>query len=142
MSRLLALAVLATALAVPASTSASTHVLYPACVDGAQDLYKPKSVIVACGDGAFQLAKLHWSSWTSSKATATGVAKVNSCKPNCASGNFKSYSVKVTLKKPKTCSGARVWHKLYVTFLNGKHPSGYKANYSVPLSCPTQQQQG
>ena len=69
MRRLILAAVAAAALlAVPALTSAKTNVYYPACAGGGAPEIKPRSVIVACGDGNFQLAKMKWSSWGSSKA--------------------------------------------------------------------------
>ena len=45
---------------------------------------RPRSIIVACGDGNLQLRKLRWRSWEGSVARAVGVALANDCLPFCA----------------------------------------------------------
>jgi hypothetical protein len=142
MRRLLLAAVAAASLlAGPALTSAKTNVYYPGCAGGGAPEIKPRSVIIACGDGNFQLAKMKWSSWGSSKAVGAGTAKVNTCTPNCAEGKFKSYKVDVTLTKPKSCNGIKIWTRLSVDFKSTK-PSGFKDPDKEKLICsPIGQQQ-
>jgi hypothetical protein len=52
--------------------------------------YKPRSIIVACGDGNLQLLRLRWSHWTRTVATGVGVYHWNDCRPACYSGHFHS----------------------------------------------------
>jgi hypothetical protein len=54
--------------------------------------YRPRSIIVACGDGNLQLLRLRWSGWTTKVATAAGVFHWNDCKPACYLGHFHSRS--------------------------------------------------
>ncbi len=130
--RALVLAVALLGLAAVTAAGAS-HTLIPDCGDGAA--YKPKSVIIACGDGAFRIAKLKWSSWGKSSAAGHGTAKVNTCTPNCAQGKFKSYPVTLTADKPGACpSGKRAFKRLTYTF-TGKKPSGVKRTAHVARPC-------
>jgi len=50
--------------------------------------FKPRSIIVACGDGNLQLLKLRWAQWTSLRAEGTGVYYWNDCIPACYKGHF------------------------------------------------------
>jgi hypothetical protein len=116
-----------------ANAAGASHTLIPGCGDSAS--YKPKSVIIACGDGAFRVAKLKWSSWRNTKAVGKGTAKVNTCKPNCAAGKFKSYPVKLTADKPGSCpNGKRAFTRLTYTFSDTK-PKGAKRSGHVPRPC-------
>src|SRR5579875_1970794 len=60
---------------------------------------RPGSYLLACGDGSSYFAKLHWSSWTSTEATATGRFLLNGCTPNCARGKWSNSAVLVVLWK-------------------------------------------
>jgi hypothetical protein len=116
-----------------ASAAGASHTLLPGCGDTAS--YKPKSVIIACGDGAFRIVKLDWSSWKKRSATGQGTAKVNTCEPNCAAGKFKSYPVKLTADKPDACpNGKRAFSRLTYTFTD-KKPKGAKRTEHVPRPC-------
>ena len=115
------------------TAAGASHTLIPDCGDGAS--YKPKSVIIACGDGAFRIVKLKWSTWKQSGAAGHGTAKVNTCTPNCAQGKFKSYPVKLTADKPGACpSGKRAFERLTYTFTDTK-PKGVKRTEHVPRPC-------
>ena len=58
---------------------------------------RPASYMIACADGTQYLSKLHWSSWTSGEATATGRYSINPCTPNCAQGKYVTSNVLVVL---------------------------------------------
>ena len=123
-------------LAAPAAALAAAsggRVLAPNC-NAVQ--YKPARVVLACGDGSNYLAKLHWSGWTATKATASGVDEVNDCKPDCVAGHFHEYPVTVTLLRPMSCKKQK--HKVFghieLTF-GSVHP-GSKRTTAGPLFCP------
>ncbi len=81
----LALAVLA----LPAAALAASAVTkVPNCNTAA---YKPKQIMLACGDGSEYLAKLKWSRWTERSAMAAGMDEVNHCNPDCVKGHFTGY---------------------------------------------------
>ena len=124
-------ALAAFAVAVPAG--AATHVRLAGCGD--KPAYKPKSVIIACGDGAFRAEKLKWPTWTRKTAVGNGTARVNTCSPNCAQGKFKSYPVKLTADKPVKCpKNGRQFTRLTYTFPH-KKPSGAKRTDSLDRPC-------
>lgn len=134
-TRLVRIAVLVAALALPAAALAATggRVLVGNC-NAAQ--YKPKQIELACGDGSNYLAKLKWKSWAATKATGGGIDEINDCTPDCVSGHFHAYPVSVTLSKPISCNGRS--HKLFgrIALVYGsKHP-GTKRTAGGPLFCP------
>jgi hypothetical protein len=91
-------AVPSVALAATGSTSGK-----PFAINCNSEQFKPKRITLACGDAGTWLAKLNWSSWSGTSASGAGTYNVNTCTPDCAAGKSKSYPVKVTLSKVKTC---------------------------------------
>jgi hypothetical protein len=77
----------------------------PFAINCNNEQFKPKRIVLACGDAGTWLAKLKWSSWSGTGATGAGTYNANTCTPDCAAGKIKSYPVKVTLSKVKTCPG-------------------------------------
>jgi hypothetical protein len=96
-------------------------------------LHRPRSIMVACGDANFWLGKLHWKTWTATRATATGTAHANDCDPYCAAGHFHTYPVAVTLSGVKTCGGRSEFTKLEYRFTGAK-PKGPRSG-SYPFRC-------
>jgi hypothetical protein len=100
-----------------------------------QEQFKPKKIVVACGEGGIWLSKLKWSSWNGSQASASGSYNANDCTPDCAAGHVHSYPVKVMLSKPKTCPSqtARAFKQAALTY-TGTRPKGAPAK--LTFSCP------
>jgi hypothetical protein len=96
-------------------------------------LHRPRSIMVACGDGNFWLGALRWTSWTATGATATGTAHANDCDPYCAAGRFHTYPVTVRLSGAKTCGGRSEFTMLEYRF-PGKKPKGPRSG-SYPFRC-------
>jgi hypothetical protein len=100
-----------------------------------QERYKPKQITIACVDGTVKVTKLKWSSWSSTSAQASGVYEVNKCDPDCAAGHARSFPVKITLSRPKTCPGHQ--HRAFgrVSYAFGaRHPKPTPRHTSLP--CP------
>jgi hypothetical protein len=127
-----AAAALALAVAVPATSA--TKVLFPK--DCGKPVYKPKSIIVTCGDANNQLVKIKWESYGTDAASGSATAKVNDCQPNCASGTTKSYPAVVTLTKPKNCGGGVTQFTKLVETFTGSRPTGSKSKVTEPFPCP------
>jgi hypothetical protein len=88
-----------------------------------QLLMRPKAVDF-CGDGAFFLRRIRWSSWGSSSAVAAAVAHQDDCLPDCARGRYRVYAVAVWLTRVRECSDSRIqFTRLAYEFLVG-HPPG------------------
>jgi len=66
---------------------------------------RPSWFILTCADANDVLAHLHWVSWGSGAAFATGVEQINNCTPNCAEGKFINYPVLVNLWRPQPLPG-------------------------------------
>jgi hypothetical protein len=58
---------------------------------------RPRTYVLACGDGNNFLAGLSWKNWGPGLASATGAEEVNDCTPYCAAGHFHRYPVDVVL---------------------------------------------
>lgn len=118
--------------ALAATTSGSGK---PFAINCSNEQFKPKKIVIACGDAGIWLSKLKWSSWSGSSAKGAGSYNANTCTPDCATGKIKSYPVKVTLSKPKTCSGQthRAFKQAALTY-TGTRPKGAPARLS--FRCP------
>jgi hypothetical protein len=62
---------------------------------------KPTSYVLACADANAYFNSVHWTSWTSSSASATATFVQNNCAPTCADGKFIKYPAKLTVSQPK-----------------------------------------
>jgi hypothetical protein len=66
---------------------------------------RPSSFVLTCADAGDVLAHLHWVSWGSGAAFATGIEQINNCTPNCAAGKFINYPILVNLWRPEPLPG-------------------------------------
>jgi len=67
--------------------------------------YRPKSVVLSCGSGGYDLERLQWRGWNNNIATARGRARINDCIPFCAEGTARRYPVHVRASRPRFCPG-------------------------------------
>jgi hypothetical protein len=79
--------------------------------------YEP-SVMVPDEDGSGVFRDLHWTSWTSSSAAATGTGWISNCKPACGDGTKIPYPIRVTLDQPVTYHGQLYFNRLTTYYLN------------------------
>jgi hypothetical protein len=56
---------------------------------------KPSTYVLSCADFNSKFTDLHWTSWGSTTAYASGEARWNDCTPNCVSGHWKTEPVTV-----------------------------------------------
>jgi hypothetical protein len=89
--------------------------------------YRPRTVIIACGDANFRLANAQWKNWNKSATTGRAVARANTCDPFCAAGHFVSYKVRLRAYRIRRCedTGKYQYTRLRITFVDSK-PSGPK----------------
>jgi hypothetical protein len=79
---------------------------------------RPKSVVLACADGADFLNHLTWAFWNS-QANGAGKDNINSCNPSCVAGHFHSYPVRVQLWRVRNRphhSGQRYFTRMTLTY--------------------------
>ena len=87
----------------PARATAPRSVVVVNCLGRPQT--RPSSFVLTCADANDVLVHLHWVSWGSDAAFATGVEQINNCTPNCAEGKFINYPVLVNLWRPQPLPG-------------------------------------
>lgn len=106
----LALAVAGTAAAVAAGHP--DHRIYVAAKGCTGHAFQPRQIVIACGDGNFYAAGLHWSAYGGRTARATGRLDSNDCRPSCVAGHFHSYAGAVTLGRVASCHGRLYYDRL------------------------------
>ena len=118
----------------PAVTQAGNSKTYwPGCSDAQ---FKPKTIILACGDANAQIKNIDWSSWGKRKAKGKGTGRFNTCDPNCAQGKFKKYPVNVKLSKRHFCKGAGKHEFKRIDYVfPDKHPTGYDKKNHQTFPC-------
>jgi len=100
--------------------------------------FKPRRVIITCADANFRVRGIDWSSWTTTEARGKGTALVNDCKPNCVSGTFKTYPVRLRAFRPRETGGCvpgSLFTRLGWRFPKGK-PAGFDRRGTARLVCP------
>ncbi len=98
--------------------------------------FKPKDVIIACGDASLGARGMSWSKWTRKKADGTGTGQVNDCDPDCASGTTKTAPMELRLSRPQLCSnGKRVFAKLRYIWTSGPPTPQTPASGTAPVGC-------
>jgi hypothetical protein len=134
------IAALAVALLVPAifASSAGAGAGVKAPKDCLKPQNRPHRIVLACADFSLFVNTIHWDVWKSNKAKGNGVLQVNDCNPNCASGTFNTYPVKIKLEKPKetNCGGDRVnmFHRAELKYTGAKPPNA-NAYKNTKLFC-------
>lgn len=93
---------------------------------------KPRSIIIACGDGGLFLTSLRWRHWTERTTTARGIAHANDCKPYCAAGTFHTYPARVRLSRPALCAKKeRFQYRRLTLWFHGQKVSHNFGNCSI-----------
>lgn len=59
--------------------------------------YQPDVLYEACADGNTGVGDIDWVDWKKDGATGDGVFAINTCEPDCASGQFLKSRVNITL---------------------------------------------
>jgi hypothetical protein len=118
----------------PAGKAALTQSASPAleaCGVGAA-LVRPSSIVLACADGGEWAKQLNWSSWTATKATATGIVTWRACVADCAtSTEWDSASTDVTLTDPVPEAGKGVLFTELELHVTGPTPQGFLRDMSL-----------
>ena len=112
---------------------------------GKNVLVRPKQIVYT-GDGSGFLAgpgtagrrpkpgKLKWSTWTTSAAQGTGDDWINDCEPFCAAGKFSQHAVTITLFRPRTLLGLRVFTRMRVHYTRGPNPFTHRSTATFTLA--------
>ena len=85
--------------------------------------YRPRNIIIACGDGNFGLTNARWRRWNRAVATARATAYANDCVPYCAVGRFRRYPVRLRAYRLRRMAGTYAYTRLRVSY-PGTRPPG------------------
>lgn len=114
-----------------ATASGKTPLLISNC---AKPKFKPRNVIIACGDASLGAREMAWSKWKHKIAFGTGTGQVNDCNPDCVHGTTKDAPMQLLLSHPRTCdNGRRLFTQLRYMWTSGA-PVG-PASGSAPVGC-------
>lgn len=116
------------------ASAASPTPTFAGCA-GVDPQIRPRTILVACGDGNFYINGLVWSQWGPRRATGVGVGHENDCRPYCAAGHFHAYRVTVRLTRPEPCSSNRRHYTRFTYSFVGSTPAGIVAR-SHTLTAP------
>ena len=99
---------------------------------------EPTEIVLACADYGVILEALHWTSWTTTSATAVGALVYNDCTPDCAQGQHHNVpNTQVVLTVPvRGATGQLVWSEVQ----ENPQPPGYATGPYAggPQPLPTQ----
>jgi hypothetical protein len=99
-------------------------------------LIRPRSILMACGDGNFFITNLRWSRWNASEAGGAGVGHQNDCTPDCARGHFHRYPVAIRLFRVVACkSRLPIFTRASYRFVGAKPPGVVRSSVE-PFGCP------
>jgi hypothetical protein len=60
---------------------------------------RPNRIVFACGDFGLYVNHLRWKKWGHRRARGKGVLHAKTCDPDCATGGYDDYRVKIKLRK-------------------------------------------
>ena len=97
----------------------------------------PESLSLACADNNYTLNDLRWSDWGAPSATATGVANINNCDPDCAQGTREQFPVTVTAQERRSCGyNLDVYTRLTVAYPpEAKQKNPLATDETIDLGC-------
>jgi hypothetical protein len=97
---------------------------------------RPRNVIVACGDGNFQLRQMRWRRWARPVAHGRGTGLLNDCIPYCAAGSFHRLPIRVRLSNRRLCRNVGRYVYTRISWRFGSRPSWLgRASGSAPFPC-------
>jgi hypothetical protein len=131
--RALTLSILVSAFAPSAAPARAWTPVFQGCLTGAQ--VRPKTIVVACGDGNFFITGLRWATWAPTAASAIGTGRENDCKPYCAAGHFHTYPIVLRLSRPEPCSNGRTEYTRFRYRFTSAKPTG-QTRWSSTLTSP------
>jgi hypothetical protein len=127
-----AVAVAVCAFAAPAgAANDNLHVYVSNCI---KQVYKPKTITIACADAGFVVNGIKYSSYTAKAAAGTGTAVVNTCDPSCVAGKSIKYPVKIALARVTQCGDSFQFRRVTVSFTKAV-PKGFKRKDVTTFPC-------
>jgi hypothetical protein len=130
----LLIAALAALAAAPATARTAARTYVSSDCSGAA--FKPRSIVLTCGDAGLVATKLQWTHWGAKRAAGAGLGREKVCTPDCAAGRVAKGAMKVFLSRPRLCpqDGKRHFTKIHYSWPGGAPGEGPKQG-TIPLPC-------
>lgn len=98
--------------------------------------FKPREVILTCGDAGLVATKMQWKHWGAARANGVGTGREKVCVPNCAAGRVATGKMQLSLFRPRLCpqDGKRHFTRVHYSWPNGAPGEGPKQG-TIPLPC-------
>jgi hypothetical protein len=98
--------------------------------------FKPRQIVLACGDAGLIATKLQWTQWGTKKAHGAGLGEQRVCKPTCVAGKVAKGAMKLSLSRPRLCSqdGKRHFTKVHYKWIPAAPAEGPNQG-TTPLPC-------
>jgi hypothetical protein len=130
---LIVLAIALGAVAVAAAKPAGRTYVASNCYNAA---FKPRQIVLACGDAGLIATKLQWTEWGTTKAHGAGLGEQRVCKPTCVAGKVAKGAMKLVLSKPRFCrqDGKRHFTKVHYKWIPAAPAEGPNQG-TTPLPC-------
>jgi hypothetical protein len=126
------------ALVAVATTGVASAVTHPTALPDClgKPRVRPKTVVLACGDGNFGVRRLRWTGWGQPIAAAVGTAYANDCTPNCAAGHFHTYSAVIVADGAQRCVNVVAYSRVTVAFVGpSPYPKSKASDLVYPVRC-------
>jgi hypothetical protein len=81
------------------------------CAGGRGMQVRPTSMGLSA-DGSLYVTGIRWHGWGTGKATGTGTAHADNCKPNCAQGSYSTHPATIVFATPKPWDGKLAYAKV------------------------------
>jgi hypothetical protein len=83
--------------------------------------FRPRTIVVACGDAGFIIEHIGWSHWGRKSARGSGTGVTKTCVPDCASGRIEKNPVSISVFRPVRCkdNGRLQFTRLAYDFSSG-----------------------
>jgi hypothetical protein len=102
---------------------------------GMKEQIRPGAYILPCADANAYLSALHWSTWGSYTALASGTYTFNDCVPSCVAGHGHSFPALAVLWGVKPLpghSGVRYFTRLTIIFTGNRSYTAGGKHYQLP----------
>jgi hypothetical protein len=81
--------------------------------------YRPKEIVLACGDGGLWATNITYHTYGGRTAFASVQLHAHSCIPDCAQSSFHAFSATILLADVVRCEGELYYSRARYHFLNG-----------------------
>jgi hypothetical protein len=91
---------------------------------------RARLTVIYVGSTTAFLRIRHWSHWTGTSAASRGTLWVDNCKPDCASGHFRTYPAQVTLSRVADRKGVRFFSRMRLRYQHAG-PRDYRYHWGT-----------